>query len=568
MARDFLTLRFDEPFFDLVFRRLGWSKVPRIQGHKPGGRTVDYIGDGCALELKNLETDSYGNSAEAGEKRRLRLLKFQTEQFFKGNLVVDWVNAVARAPWERSQEFNRELWEHHLGSALRNAMTEADEQIANTRQLPSRCGLRGAVLIVNEASPLIDTLSLAQLLASYLSEKDHADPSLRRLRNTDVAYGMCSQLERISGPDFALDAHKLVCAGPQPPSEADFDLQTKLCAAITAEVEAKVGPLSSSSTANVSSSQRPTRRQVIKLPKSPMTITVDDAAVPLEPGFTGIIKRSWEKARRHSEEEKGHETKKCHYFPRFLIKRWEDADGKIQVEDVATGLTGPKTAAEVGVRTDLYSVLLPSGTLERRFLERFFQIIEEAADKILGMPLYPPATADGVPSSLVPGARQVLSLLVGIQILRLPSVLDALAEEWKSDWQADWGYAPDGLPHRGNLLYRLLGGSAPFEGYGAWFAGVVQTIHDKRWSLLARSPGGPRIQTGDIPVRIVIRTPVTKPPLEPKDWIIQMPLGPDLLLALDEDRSPETPLEEGLFAIGASEPPLTWAAPGLRERIH
>jgi hypothetical protein len=37
-------------FFDAVFHRMNWKKVARVADHQ----TVDYIGDGYALELKNL----------------------------------------------------------------------------------------------------------------------------------------------------------------------------------------------------------------------------------------------------------------------------------------------------------------------------------------------------------------------------------------------------------------------------------------------------------------------------------------------------------------------------------
>src|ERR1035438_4825304 len=195
------TITFDHRFFDDVFRKLGWEKVPRLQGNTPGGETVDYIGDGYALELKHLSTNSYLEADSKAENRKRRLLEFQTVQYLAGNLVVDWINNVAGPSPGKQNAFNRQLFEWHFGNSLRNAMTTADGQIASTRTLRPSAHLRGAVFVVNNALPILDTNDLAQLMVMYLSELEGAGDAYtkRRLPNTDVAFGLCAALEEAIG---------------------------------------------------------------------------------------------------------------------------------------------------------------------------------------------------------------------------------------------------------------------------------------------------------------------------------------------------------------------------------
>jgi hypothetical protein len=241
----------------------------------------------------------------------------------------------------------------------------------------------------------------------------------------------------------------------------------------------------------------------------------------------------------------------------------------LQIQDVKTGGTASADPRDVATSEDLYTLLLPDGTQERRFTEKFFQIVEEAMVNCLKEPFLFPAGGADIPK-FVPKARQVMALFAAVQIIRLPTVLDRLSGEWKKDWNPEWGVIADGSPHRGNLLRRLLGGAEPFEVYGKWFASMVQTLSEKRWTCLVYATPSNlqhiRFQTGDIPLRFAVRGDRSISN-DPKDWAIQMPLGADCLLALDEVTPAGELLSEGLHCIDPSKPMGIWDAPGLTVRI-
>jgi hypothetical protein len=567
MSAPKLAVEFNEAFFDSVFRRMGWEKVPRIQGHTLGGETADYLGEGYVLELKHLRTNSFEEEGQKGDNRRLKLLKFQTEQFHAGNLLADWVNQMTVPTPGKRDEFNRALWTYHLGNSFRNTMETADGQIANTRRLRPARPLRGAVLVVNEVFGVLATTGLANLLVSYLMERLPNGPDRRRLENTDVAFGFCVHLEEVESPQAAGHVHTLICAGPSTPTAEDFELQSKIQDAITAEVQTRGTAVIPLATVDPSALRPGRRVQVVNIAPRPMQLIVEAAASDFEPGFSGIIKRTWERARVHAHAEAGNETKRCHYTPRFLLAKWAEPDGKIRVREIATGIETLRSPSQVAVRSDLYSLMLPSGELERRFLEKFFQIVEDAAARVLAKPLL--AIRNGTPEAVfefTPDARQVLALFTALQLVRLPTVLDQLIAEWKVEWKDEWGFSAGGSAHLGNFFYRLLGALDPFAGYGSWFADLAQTLHDKRWALLYSEAPGPRIQTGDIPARLAIR-PGMPASNDPKSWVVQMPLSPNTLLALDEVLPGKQPLAEGCHQLVPSEEPWVWNAPGLKELI-
>ena len=554
---------FSEVFFDAVFRRMAWEKVPRVQGHKPGGETADYLGDGYVLELKHLRTNSFEEEGNKAHNRRLKLLEHQTKEFRAGNVLVDWVNQIAVPAPGKTEEVNRALWTYHLGNSLRNALEIADGQIANTRRLRQGLPLRGAVLIVNEAFPVLATTGLANLLVTYLQEPLTSDATRRRLENTDVAFGFCVHLEVVESPQATGNVHSLSCAGPVPPTVEDCALQAKLQDAIAAEVTARglaTVPLGTVDPMNL----RPGRRiQPVNVAQDPMRLVVEEQASGFEPGFAGIVKRAWAKARAQADGKVGGETKRCHYAPRFLLTKWAGTDGRIRVRNIATGTESFKSPSQVAVRSDLYSLLLPSGEVERRFLECFFQTVENAAARILNKSLVSiREDQQAARWDFNPDTRQVLALFTALQLVRLPTVIAQLRTEWRTDWRDEWGLAADGMAHLGNFLYRLLGASEPFTVYGSWFAELAQNLHDKHWALLYSEPPGPRIQTGDIPIRLATRSerPVTS---DPKSWIVQMPLGPNLLLALDEVAPNGLLLAEGCHQLVPTGEPWPWGAPGL-----
>src|SRR5665213_1565782 len=110
-----LGVEFDAKFFDRVFvNRLGWKKVPRSK--KQGQKTVDYAGDGYALELKNLQTNSFEDPSQAAERRRSALIRFQMEEEKSGNLIADHVNGIAAAARGKRQLISDRLWRSHIGN--------------------------------------------------------------------------------------------------------------------------------------------------------------------------------------------------------------------------------------------------------------------------------------------------------------------------------------------------------------------------------------------------------------------------------------------------------------------
>src|ERR1022692_1908430 len=107
---------------------------------------------------------------------------------------------------------------------------------------------------------------------------------------------------------------------------------------------------------------------------------------------------------------------------------------------------------------------------------------------------------------------------------------------------------------------------------GLWqmVASMVQTLSEKRWTCLVYATPSNlqhiRFQTGDIPLRFAVRGDRSISN-DPKDWAIQMPLGADCLLALDEVTPAGELLSEGLHCIDPSKPMGIWDAPGLTVRI-
>jgi hypothetical protein len=536
---------FGEKFFDAVFKRMKWEKVRKV----PNVKTVDYIGDGYALELKNLRTDPL-----EAKSRTDRLLAFQTEEYLAGNIIMDWVNLSAAPTPEKRKEIAAKLWQLHLGTSLRDTMIKASIQISSTRLLRPSFAFRGAILVVNECLPAMDTVGLAELMATYLKEAP--------LAAADIALGFCPKLEIVDGTL----AHRFCCAGRSKPAAEDCALQDKIMESISVEIASRTGLKSRPKLGPNGRDSSPATHRV-KLAAADMTLRFDKTRPDFAPGFAGIISRAWEKAKTAAGAQIGSPTRHCHYVPRFLIKRWAYPNGKLRVWDVLKDVPSLTTdPAKVAVRDDLYTLIQPSGATDRRLLEKFFQCIEDAAARILPKPFLFPVT-DGQQQTVrfTPDFRQVFALFSAAQVLRLPSVLDGLAKEWRKDWREEWGLDESDLPHRGNLLFRLLEGEKPFDEHGGLLAETAEIFHQKRWACFY-NPDGRRFQTGDIPVLIALRNGQSASS-NAKDWTIQFPLGPDRMLALDELRPNGSALPEGLYPIDPSRPLPLWHPPGLQERI-
>lgn len=553
-----LGVEFSEKFFDRVFvKRLGWKKIPRskIQGQ----RTADYAGEGYALELKNLQTNSFEDPTEAAAKRRLALIQFQMEEEKAGNLIADYVNGVAAAARGKRQIISERLWRGHVGNSIRNAIVEANGQIAATRLLRRNETFRGAVLIVNEALRLIDAISLAGLLGAFLAEPDHENPSLRHVANVDVAFGLCSMLERLKPENGGGIVHPLVCAGPgSGPSAEDVKLQDRLCRAIADEVSALTSKQSIHLTPPNGALEAPQRRQPVVLPQGPpLNIRVAGTEHPdaeLDPGFAGIIARAWRRAKA------GECNDKLSAY-RFL-RWWQIGGGKVNVEHMNTGLVIPEDTTRVAERFDRL-LPQPADLGHQQSLARFLQIIESSTARVPPGPLFFRVPDEENP--VIPKAvRQTLSLFSAVHLLRDPQILAFLLKEAAPALAGDPSHEQC-EPHRGELWFRLLGGAdAGFAVRGINLATVAEALAVNPWHVTHAQNHLQRFATGNILVELDSSHNV---PVNPAGWRVHLAISPDRLLSINGVNALGAPLTEGPVLMLPNQTIQPWQPFGLTERI-
>ena len=135
-----------------------------------GVENVDYLIGEHALELKTLEVEPLDHA-----NRQIRMRRFVTKEKCLGTPGIHIDPATQRL--ELSGEAELKFWERELGNPVRMHMKKAASQISATRKL-LRKPLRGAVLIMNAHSLLIDGNSLIKLLELYRSEFPELDVCL------------------------------------------------------------------------------------------------------------------------------------------------------------------------------------------------------------------------------------------------------------------------------------------------------------------------------------------------------------------------------------------------------
>ena len=256
----------------------------------------------------------------------------------------------------------------------------------------------------------------------------------------------------------------------------------------------------------------------------------------------------WKKARTAKQM-----TKKCHYMPQFLQRRWARGDW-LHVQDIAKGTVtrhrikksekGKKKPAfiPIGYEIDLYTTW-NGNTANRAELEAVFGGIENETAKTLKEL----TTKDWVMSE---DNRRILSIFVASMVLRLPNSLKSIQAEFRSDLAR---LSPGGEQKLGNTAHALI--KVQLKGL------TERLLSNTNWTII-RYPNG-RQHTGDIPLIIATREN-EKPSHNPDDWEIHIPLDPHALLTINGMRAPNERLQTGTM-VGII--PLEWNANGATKRI-
>jgi hypothetical protein len=263
------------------------------------------------------------------------------------------------------------------------------------------------------------------------------------------------------------------------------------------------------------------------------------------PNFDSIIEGLWTKAKAT----KGN-TRKCHYMPQFLMRRWAVND-EIRVQDIATGIVtthrtketwnGKKQNAsiDVGFENDLYTTF-DGKKWDRGTLEALFGQLESITA----------AALDGLERKhwiLSDPDRETLSIFAAATALRLPHVLSAFETEFQPDFEI---IAPGAKQIPGNTTHALL---------SVALKTLTRSFYQKhRWTII-RYPND-RQHTGDIPL-IAATHDGSMISNNPDDWELRMPLDPHALLVTNGLKGPDTPLRPGTF-LGPA--PDEWNAPGAK----
>lgn len=150
---------FDERFFDAVIRRAGGDRLEAKYKPPKDTKSVDYLIDGWAIELKILVTDPL----DANE-RQASIKKFIKEKFPDGGI---WASQGRQAV-SLSGEVFQEYWERYLGAPAQDRIASAAKQIAATRTfVPEAEARHGGVLLVNSAGWSVDWRSFVKLCGKY-----------------------------------------------------------------------------------------------------------------------------------------------------------------------------------------------------------------------------------------------------------------------------------------------------------------------------------------------------------------------------------------------------------------
>lgn len=525
---------FDERFFDAVIARAGGTRLDAVHKPPPGLQNVDYLIGDHALELKNLETEPLEHPG-----RQKRFQEFLTKEARQGTSDITVDPKTGKS--EVSGKTNDRLWESEFGNTIRKAMKKAAEQIADTRRFLNP-NLRGAVLVVNQKATMIDGQSLVTLLGQYRPEF----PEL------DVCFGYNTLLMSVDGQPsqlFGMTACFL-------PHRKDALLRETLSAAIGAELRHRGLKFVSGDATNKTVSPLVESIQLPVEPgKPPLRVRPQPGIIAEAPDFQKTVREMWQVAERVSAEGLKKEVKNCHYMPQFLMKRWADDGGLLHVVDISTNREETKTPQEIGAIADFYTTETPGTEPDRRLLESFLEQSESRTGttlKALSQKGWHVSSDD----------KEVLSLFLAAMTIRLPVVLDGIANEYRSDWKPDWGLSEDGSPHRGNMVYRLLKNMEPFAPAGPILPNLAKCFfHRHAWALVTFDKSH-RLQTGDIPIALN----KGNESLPPEKWEIRLALDPFVLLTTN-NRHDNQLYPEGTHSADPAVRLPDWNANGGKYRI-
>ncbi len=158
-----------------------------------------------------------------------------------------------------------------------------------------------------------------------------------------------------------------------------------------------------------------------------------DEQRPFTPNFEIKIDALWAKANTATGA-----TRRCHFMPQFLMRRWA-VDDALRVEDLTTGIVTSRPTKkirngktknafiDIGVENDLYTTF-DGRKVDRATLEALFGQLESKTSE----------TLDRIAKNdwlLSDQDRVTLSLFVAATALRLPPVLSTVETEYQPDFE-------------------------------------------------------------------------------------------------------------------------------------
>jgi hypothetical protein len=525
---------FDEKFMDAVVRRAGGKRLDEDHRVPQGVENVDYLIGEHALELKTLEVEPLDHP-----NRQIRMRKNVSKEKGLGTPGIHIDPATQRL--ELTGEAERKFWQFELGNTVHEGMKKAASQIADTRKFLGK-PLRGAVLIMNAKSLLNDGNSLIKLLELYRSEF----PEL------DVCLGYTAVIASVDGAKGQTFGS---AAGPLP-HPRDAALHDTLHRAIREEIAARGYP---STHADATGATLEPLQSVVEMPASPglppLRMHPRPGVIGQIPDFSKRIGKWWEIAHGVSEAAKSPETLNCHYLPQFLMRRWARDDGKIRYVEIATGEEHLGKPEEIAALPDLYTTSAPDSPPDRRLLEAFFNCTESDATAVL-------AKLEANKWVITDKQKEVLSIFLAALVVRLPSVIAKIMEQYRPDWKREWGLEPDGTPHRGNFILRLLKNEQPFTPSGPILQNLATCFfHRHKWTF-ALLASDQRMPTGDVPIMLNFGNDA----LPPDKWEIRIPLGPGVLLTTNNNDDAGNPYPVGVQQADPKYRPA-WAARDMKYRL-
>jgi hypothetical protein len=235
------------------------------------------------------------------------------------------------------------------------------------------------------------------------------------------------------------------------------------------------------------------------------------------PDFDALIDGFWAAAHRKKVKLAGSKgTKKCHYMPQFLMRRWIHG-GKLRIQNIATKTIRefPATAKgkiSIGLQKDLYTTY-DGSDIDRVTLEAFLESIEgQTAEALRSL-----ASNDW---KMECETRKTLALFVASTVLRLPAVLLAVQVEYQPDFEEIVPGAKQVTGHTAQALLQLK------------LKEFTKTLFaNPRWAIV-RFPPDRRQSTGDIPL-IAATHDGAKLGNDFGTWELGMPLDPSALLLIN-----------------------------------